>query len=141
MGSKYCALAINSIWNLYFAAYICSQPNKISVICFVSKDKMLQDKAICCGFRALGTKCTFHFKFDYFRQLNRKCNLSLKFTPCLFFWRLIHSALDERKIWLKSDLSCWFFPILGGFSLCLGNYNQLIEKSLFLLKTRRARKF
>ena len=31
--------------------------------------------------------------FDYFRQLNRKCDLNLKFTPCLFFWRLTHSAL------------------------------------------------
>ena len=59
MNSKYCALGINSIWNLYFAAYICSQPNKISVFCFFCKDKMLQDQV---GMDVLYTPSTFqHF--------------------------------------------------------------------------------
>ena len=35
--SKPCALATNMAWNLYFAVLICSQPNKISVSCFVGK--------------------------------------------------------------------------------------------------------
>ena len=41
---------------------------------------------------ALGTKWTVPFKFDYFRQLNRKWHLNFEFTLCPFFWRLTHSA-------------------------------------------------
>ena len=65
------------------------QQNKISVFCLVGKDKMW------IYLLALETKWTVPFKFDYFRQINRKCNLNLKFTPCLFFWRHIFSAIME----------------------------------------------
>ena len=64
MGSKYCALAINCIWNFNFAAYICCQPNETSVFCFVDQDIMLQ--AIRYGYRDQINSS----KFDYFRQLN-----------------------------------------------------------------------
>ena len=39
MGSKNCALAINSIFNLYFTAYNCFQQKNISPFCFVGPSK------------------------------------------------------------------------------------------------------
>ena len=79
---------------MYLAVYICSQPNKISIFWFVGKDKMLQNKTICCGF---WVQVHSPSKFDYSRQLNRKFYLDLKFTPCLLFWRLTHSAFIQTQ--------------------------------------------
>ena len=103
MGSKCWALAINSIWNLYLAAYICSQQNKNYGFSFVCKDKMLQDKALCCGFRDQ----VIPSKFDYFRKFNKKCDLNLKFTPCLFFWRLSPSDWCPTLGQSSPPCLCW----------------------------------
>ena len=56
---------------------------------------------------AWGTKWTLPFKFDYFRQLNRKCYINLKFTPCLFFYSFtnLFEIISDSKNSLRRFLS------------------------------------
>ena len=74
----------------HFDKYICPLPNKISVFCLISKDNMLQDKAICCGFRDQVNSSFQNLSLSTIKQ--KIWNIfEIYFMP--FLWRLTHGAL------------------------------------------------
>ena len=109
-GSKYCTLAIKSIWNLYFAAYIYYQPNIISVLCFVCKDKMLQDKAMCCSFR---DHMNSSFKVWSLQTIKQKMWSTLEICSMPSFLKTYPKCTEMtcwsiyKKTWTLWVLVCW----------------------------------
>ena len=129
MGSKYCTLAINSIWNLYFAAYICSQPNKISVFCFVGKDKMLQEKSICCGFRDQVNSSFQVWLLKTIKQ-NMLFRFNIYYMP--FFLKTYpqcNGPNQTKEEWLTLPIWAHLDPFLFNFDPSLG-LNSVIVKEL-----------
>ena len=77
---------------MYFAAFICSNPNSISIFCFVGMDKILQDKAI---FRGVRDKVNSFFQVWLLQTSKQKMLSKFKIYSTPFFLKT-HPQWNER---------------------------------------------